>query len=158
MGQLFSTYLFYIKDSGFLNPELPARNKPIDAFLAGKFPFYTRVCNFADYRIPFTIFLIKVLRLFQFHLSQVNPFGLSCMALGRKPDLNVFQYFYEFIRSGDWYTFAQRKFVPSPSSDEKSSLNNWKDHFFWLDDLADMAWRFNDQSIDFELKEDFAFD
>ncbi|MFS7991344.1 hypothetical protein Hanom_Chr12g01069671 [Helianthus anomalus] len=38
---------------------------------------YTRVCNFANYRIPFTNFFIKVLRVFRVHLSQVNPFGLK---------------------------------------------------------------------------------
>ncbi|KAF5754688.1 hypothetical protein HanRHA438_Chr17g0804211 [Helianthus annuus] len=152
----------------FLNPKLPAQNKAVYPFLVRKFPFYTRVCNFANYRVRSTKFLIKVLWFFGVHISQVNPFGLSrinhfelsCRALNRKPDLNVFRYFYEFITARDWYTFAHRKSGPSPSSEEKSSLKNWKDHFFWLDDLClttDIAWRFKDQSVDFELKEDFIF-
>ncbi|KAJ0618311.1 hypothetical protein HanPSC8_Chr02g0057641 [Helianthus annuus] len=148
--------------------ELPARDKPIYPFLYDKFPFYTCVCNFANYRVPFTKFLIKVLRFFRVHLSKVNPFGLSrinhfeisCRALGYKPDLSVFRSFYEFITDGDWYTFAHRKGIPSPDGDEKSSLKNRKDNFFWLDDLclsAKMAWRFKDQSMDFELGENFVF-
>ncbi|KAJ0737539.1 hypothetical protein HanLR1_Chr06g0208141 [Helianthus annuus] len=152
-----------------LRPVLSAKDKIIYAFLPGKFPLYTRVCNLANYRVPFMQFLVKVLRFFRVHLCQVNPFGLSrvnhfeisCRALNQKPDLNVFRYFYEFITTGDWYTFAHRKGIPSPVGDEKSSLKNWKDKFFWLDDRglpADMSWRFKDQTMNFELGENFAFD
>ncbi|KAJ0434352.1 hypothetical protein HanRHA438_Chr17g0821501 [Helianthus annuus] len=40
-------------------------------------------------------------------------------------------------------------------------MKNWKDHFFWLDDLClpkDLPWRLKDQSMNFEIKADFAFD
>ncbi|KAJ0441272.1 hypothetical protein HanIR_Chr16g0795791 [Helianthus annuus] len=135
----------------------------------GKFPFYTLVCNFANYQVPFSRFLIRVLQFFRVHICQVNPFGLSrinhfeisCRALDRRPDLNVFRYFYEFITAGDWYTFVHRKGIPSPSSSERSSLKNWKDNFFWLDDRylpEDMGWRFKDQTMSFDLGEDFVFD
>ncbi|MFS7984888.1 hypothetical protein Hanom_Chr11g00991981 [Helianthus anomalus] len=93
------------------------------------FPFYTRVCNFANYRVPFSVFLIRVLEFYRVHICQVNPFGLSrvnhfeisCRAQGQRPDLNVFRYLYEFITTGDWYTFAHRKGFPYPSGDEWSS-------------------------------------
>ncbi|MFS7939039.1 hypothetical protein Hanom_Chr05g00446941 [Helianthus anomalus] len=51
--------------------------------------------------------------------------------------------------------------VPYPSSDERSSLKIWKDNFFWLDDRClpkDMKWRFKDQSMSFDLDDDFVFD
>ncbi|KAJ0452961.1 hypothetical protein HanHA300_Chr15g0584971 [Helianthus annuus] len=151
-----------------LNPVLPSKDEIIYPFRQGKFPLYTRVCNFANYRVPFSRFLIRVLQFFRVHISQVNPFGLgrvnhfeiSCRALDQKPDLNVFRYFYEFITAGDWYTFAHRKGIPPPSSDERSSLKNWKDNFLWLDDrclLEDMRWRFKDQTMSFDLGEDFVF-
>ncbi|MFS7992850.1 hypothetical protein Hanom_Chr12g01087121 [Helianthus anomalus] len=84
------------------------------------FPFYTRVCNFANYRVPFSRFFIRVLQFFRVHISKVNPFGLSrvshfeisCRAQDRRPDLNVFRYFYEIITVGDWYTFVHRKGIP----------------------------------------------
>ncbi|MFS7929776.1 hypothetical protein Hanom_Chr04g00336441 [Helianthus anomalus] len=103
-----------------LNPVLPTKNEIIYP-CQGKFPFYTRVCNFANYRVLFSRFLIRVLRYFWVHLCQVNPFGLSrinhfeisCKALDQKPDLDVFRYFHEFITAGDWYTFTHRKGVPS---------------------------------------------
>ncbi|MFS7935258.1 hypothetical protein Hanom_Chr05g00401351 [Helianthus anomalus] len=120
-----------------LSPVLPSKNETIYPFHQGKFPLYTRVCNFANYRVPFSRFLIRVLQFFRVHISLVNPFGLSrvnhieisCRALDQKPDLNVFRYFYEFITAGDWYTFAYRKGVPSPASDERSSLKNGKTIF-----------------------------
>ncbi|KAM0040033.1 hypothetical protein Hdeb2414_s0012g00389011 [Helianthus debilis subsp. tardiflorus] len=152
-----------------LHPMLPSKDETIYPFRQGKFPLYTRVCNFANYRIPFSRFLIRVLHFFRVHISQVNPFGLSrishfelsCHAQDRRPDLNVFQYFYEFITAGDRYAFAHRKGIPYPSSDERSSLKNWKDKFLWLDDRClpeDMRWRFKDQSMSFDLGKDFVFD
>ncbi|KAM0045869.1 hypothetical protein Hdeb2414_s0009g00309051 [Helianthus debilis subsp. tardiflorus] len=152
-----------------LYPVLPSKDETVYPFRQGKFPFYTRVCNFANYRVPFSCFLIRVLQFFRVHISQVNPFGLSrishfeisCRALDRRSDLGVFRYFYEFIMAGDWYTFAHRKGIPSPSSSERSSLKNWKDNFFWLDDRClpeDMRWRFKDQTMSFDLDEDFVFD
>ncbi|KAM0037530.1 hypothetical protein Hdeb2414_s0013g00404261 [Helianthus debilis subsp. tardiflorus] len=151
-----------------LDPVLPLKDETIYPFRQGKFPLYTRVCNFANYRVPFSRFLMKVVQFFRVHISQVDPFGLSrvnhfeisCRALNQKPDLKVFRYFYEFITAGDWYTFAHRKVIPSPSSDERSSLKNWKDNFFWLDDRClseDMRWWFKDQIMSFDLGEDFVF-
>ncbi|KAM0038087.1 hypothetical protein Hdeb2414_s0013g00410811 [Helianthus debilis subsp. tardiflorus] len=156
-----------------LNPVLPSKNETIYPFRQGKFPLYTRVCNFANYRVPFSKFLIRVLQYFRVHLCQVNPFGLSrinhfefsCWAQHQRPDLDrpdwdVFRYFYEFITAGDWYTFAHRKGLPPPSGDERSSLKNWKDNFFWLDDCClpvEMVWRFKDQTMSFDLGEDFVF-
>ncbi|MFS7939040.1 hypothetical protein Hanom_Chr05g00446951 [Helianthus anomalus] len=60
-----------------LRPVLPSKDETIYLFRQGKFPFYTRVCNFANYRVPFSRFLIRVLQFFWVHISQVNPFGLS---------------------------------------------------------------------------------
>ncbi|KAJ0770616.1 hypothetical protein HanPI659440_Chr07g0259681 [Helianthus annuus] len=151
-----------------LRPTLPSKDETIYPFQQGKFPFYTRVCNFVNYRVPFSVFLIRVLQFFRVHICQVNPFGLSrvnhfeisCRAQNQRPDLNVFRYFSEFISAGDWYTFAHRKGIPPPSGEERSSLKSWKDHFFWLDDRClpvDMVWRFKDQTMSFDLGDDFVF-
>ncbi|KAM0034184.1 hypothetical protein Hdeb2414_s0016g00494581 [Helianthus debilis subsp. tardiflorus] len=151
-----------------LHPVLPSKNETIYPFRQGKFPLYTRVYNFANYRVPFSRFFIRVLQFFRVHICQVNPFGLSrinhfevsCRAQYQRPDLDVFRYFYEFITAGDWYTFAHRKGIPPPSEDERSSLKNWKDIFFWLDDRClpvEMVWRFKDQTMSFDLGEDFVF-
>ncbi|MFS8020129.1 hypothetical protein Hanom_Chr15g01411901 [Helianthus anomalus] len=72
-----------------LRPVLPSENETIYPFRKGKFPFYTCVwfCNFSRF-IPFG-------------LSRISHFELSCRAQDRRPDLNVFRYFYEFITAGD---------------------------------------------------------
>ncbi|KAL9997270.1 hypothetical protein Hdeb2414_s0023g00630031 [Helianthus debilis subsp. tardiflorus] len=151
-----------------LNPVLPSKDEIIYPFRIGKFPLYTCVCNFVNYRVLFSEFLIRVLWFFRVHLCQVNPFGLSRVshfeiswrALNQRPDLDVFKYFYEFITAGDWYTFAHRKGIPPPSGDERSRLKNWKDNFFWLDDRClpvEMVWRFKDQTMSFDLGEDYVF-
>ncbi|KAM0034465.1 hypothetical protein Hdeb2414_s0016g00498431 [Helianthus debilis subsp. tardiflorus] len=142
--------------------------KPYILFVPRSFPC-TLACVISQITgVPFSKFLIRVLRYFRVHLCQVNPFGISrihhfeitCKALNQRPDLDVFRYFYEFSTAGDWYTFAHRKGIPSPSGDERSSLKNWKDNFFWLDDiclLVEMVWRFKDQTMSFDLGEDFVF-
>ncbi|MFS7964463.1 hypothetical protein Hanom_Chr08g00750671 [Helianthus anomalus] len=130
---------------------LPSKDETIYPFRHGKFPFYTRGSSF---------FRVHICQVNPFGLSRVNHFEISCRAQGQRPDLNVFQYFYEFISAGDWYTFAHRKGVPHISGDERSSLKKWKDHFFWLDDrclLEDMVWRFKDQTMSFDLGDDFVF-
>ncbi|MFS7966679.1 hypothetical protein Hanom_Chr09g00776631 [Helianthus anomalus] len=147
---------------------LPSKDGTIYPFRQRKFRFDTRVCNFENYRVPFSIFLIRVLQFFRVHICQVNPFGLSrvnhfeisCRAQNYRSNLDVFRYFYEFISAGDWYTFAHRKGIPPPSEEERSSLKNLKDHFFWLDNLClpeEMVWRFKDQTMSFDLGDDFVF-
>ncbi|MFS7995472.1 hypothetical protein Hanom_Chr12g01118301 [Helianthus anomalus] len=54
----------------FLNPEFPEKDRAKRPFLAEKFAFYTRVCNFANYLVPFMKFVIKVLRFFEFALPR----------------------------------------------------------------------------------------
>ncbi|MFS8025322.1 hypothetical protein Hanom_Chr16g01473591 [Helianthus anomalus] len=128
-----------------LRPVLPSKDEPIYPFRQGKFPFYTRVCNFANYRVPFSRFLIRALQIFRVHICQVNPFGLSrvnhfeisCRAQDQRPDLDVFRYFYEFITAGDWYTVAHRK-------DDRCLP-------------VEMAWRFKDQTMSFDMGDDFVF-
>ncbi|MFS7969158.1 hypothetical protein Hanom_Chr09g00805891 [Helianthus anomalus] len=73
VNQFLETY--HISES--LNPTLPEPNRAINSLLLGKFAFYTRVCDFANYRVHFTKFLMKVMNFHEVHISQVNPFGLS---------------------------------------------------------------------------------
>ncbi|MFS7937637.1 hypothetical protein Hanom_Chr05g00429941 [Helianthus anomalus] len=140
--------IIWLRDPVDPHPVLSSKDETTYPFRQGKFPFYTRVCNFANYRIPFSRFLLRVLQFFRVHISQVNPLGLSrisdfelsCRAQDRRPDLDG---------------------IHPPSSDERSNLKNWKDNFFWLDDRClpeDMSWRFKDQSMSFDLGDDFIFD
>ncbi|KAJ0796310.1 hypothetical protein HanPI659440_Chr04g0160731 [Helianthus annuus] len=99
--------------------------------------------DYCNYRIPLTKFLIDVLMFHEVHLSQMNPFGLakkvcqfelSCLGLGSDQDMDVFRAFYRLNRTGDWYTFKVRNKNATCFSWITSSLKDWKDCFFLVDD------------------------
>ncbi|KAJ0540175.1 hypothetical protein HanRHA438_Chr08g0369641 [Helianthus annuus] len=123
-------------------------------------------CN---YRLPLTKFLVEVLMFHEVHLSQMNPFGLAkvcqfelaCRGLESDPDLHVFRAFYKLNQSGDWYIFEIRKKNTCCYSWITTSLKNWKDHFFLVDDRCvptDMTWRLKRSRLPDPLPEDFEFD
>ncbi|KAJ0559836.1 hypothetical protein HanHA300_Chr06g0204801 [Helianthus annuus] len=98
------------------------------------------------------------------HLSQMNPFGLAkvcqfelaCRGLELDPDLDVFRAFYKLNQTGDWYTFEVWNKNATCFSWITSSLNDWKDCFFLVDDRCvptEMAWRPRRS----HLPEDFQF-
>ncbi|KAJ0623647.1 hypothetical protein HanIR_Chr01g0034501 [Helianthus annuus] len=125
-----------------LHPVLPAKDTAIYPFVQGKIGVYTRMFDYCNYRLPLTKFLIDVLMFHEVNLSQMNPFGLakvcqfelSCRGLGSDPDLDVFRAFYKLNQSGDWYTFETRNKNACCYSWITSSLKDWKDHFFLVDD------------------------
>ncbi|MFS8027597.1 hypothetical protein Hanom_Chr16g01500581 [Helianthus anomalus] len=80
-----------------LNPVLPTKDTAIYPFVPGKIGVYTRMFDYCNYRLPLTKYLIVVLLFHEFHLSQMNPFGLAkvchfelaCRGLNSDLDLNV---------------------------------------------------------------------
>ncbi|KAJ0753263.1 hypothetical protein HanPI659440_Chr09g0333701 [Helianthus annuus] len=124
-----------------LHPILPEKDKAIYPFVPGK---------------------IGV------HLSQMNPFGLAkvcqfelaCRSLDSDPDLDVFLALYKLNRSGDWYTFEVRKKNACCYSWITTSLKDWKNRFFLVDDRcvpAEMTWRLKRSSLPPPLPKDFVF-
>ncbi|MFS7966519.1 hypothetical protein Hanom_Chr09g00774671 [Helianthus anomalus] len=151
-----------------LNPILPAKDTAIYPFVPGKIGVYTRMFNYCNYRLPLTKFLIEVLLFHEVHLSQMNPlclakvchFELACHGLDSDPDLNVFRAFYELNRSGSWYTFEVRKKNECCYTWITSSLKDWKDRFFLVDDRCvppEMTWRLKKSRLPDPLPKDFAF-
>ncbi|MFS7998184.1 hypothetical protein Hanom_Chr12g01150751 [Helianthus anomalus] len=129
-----------------LNPTLPEKDTTIYPFIPGKIGVYTRMFDYCNYRLPLTKCLVRVLMFHEVHLSQMNPFGLAkvcqielaCRGLDSEPDLDNASCY-------SWIT---------------SSLKDWKDHFFWVDDRcvqADMVWRPRRSSLPRPLPEDFNF-
>ncbi|MFS7954023.1 hypothetical protein Hanom_Chr07g00625431 [Helianthus anomalus] len=135
-----------------LHHVLSEKDTPIYPFPLGMIGVYTRLFDYCNYCLPLTTFLIDVLLFHEVHLSQVNPFGLvnvchfelSCRDLGSDPDLEVFRAFYRLNRSGSWFTFEVRNKNSCCYSWITTSLKDWKDRFFWVDDRCDpaeMTWR-----------------
>ncbi|KAF5790058.1 hypothetical protein HanXRQr2_Chr09g0378561 [Helianthus annuus] len=87
--------------------------------------------------------------------------GVYTRILESDPDLDVFRALYKLNRSGDWYTFEARKKNACCYSWITTSLKDWKDRFFLVDDRcvpAEMAWRPKRSSLPGPLPEDFEFD
>ncbi|MFS7898201.1 hypothetical protein Hanom_Chr00s018149g01757911 [Helianthus anomalus] len=136
-----------------LNPVLPKKNTPIYPFVPGKIGIYT----------------LGVLLFHEVHLTQVNPFGLAkishfelaCRSLGSEPDLDVFRAFYKLNRSGNWYTLEVRDKSSCCYTWITSSIKDWKDHFFLVDDRCVpefMTWRIKKSKLPLPLPEDFSYD
>ncbi|MFS8034372.1 hypothetical protein Hanom_Chr17g01580381 [Helianthus anomalus] len=135
-----------------LHPVLPKKDTPIYPFVPGKIGIYTRFFYYCNCRLPLTKFLVGVLLFHEVHLTQVNPFGLAkvchfelaCRGLGSEPDLNVFRAFYKLNWSGNWYTFEVRDKNSCCYTWITTSIKDWKDHFFLVDDRCIpefMTWR-----------------
>ncbi|KAM0019314.1 hypothetical protein Hdeb2414_s0026g00684021 [Helianthus debilis subsp. tardiflorus] len=150
-----------------LNPIFPEKDKAIYPFVPGKIGVYTRMFDYCNYRLPLTKFFIRVLMFHEFHLSQMNPFGLAkvcqfevaCRSLDSDPDLDVFRAPYKLNRSSDWYTFEVRE-KNACYSWITTCQKDWKDRFFLVDDRCvptEMTWRLKRSSLPGPLPEDFEF-
>ncbi|GKG15301.1 hypothetical protein Tco_0354901, partial [Tanacetum coccineum] len=58
-----------------LHPKFPGPQEPIVEFPEGKFGVYTKVFEFANFRIPISQFLFDILGHYQIHLSQLSVIG-----------------------------------------------------------------------------------
>ncbi|MFS7987140.1 hypothetical protein Hanom_Chr11g01018931 [Helianthus anomalus] len=151
-----------------LHPILPKKDTPIYPFVPGKIGVYTCLFEYCNYLLPLTKFLIEVLLFHEVHLSQMNPFGLAkvchfelaCRGLGSDPDLDVLRAFNKLNRSGSWYTFEVRKKNAYCYTWITTSLKDWKDRFFLVDDRCvptDTIWRLKRSRLPPPLPEDFEF-
>ncbi|GJR16862.1 hypothetical protein Tco_0965389, partial [Tanacetum coccineum] len=134
---------YYIPDE--VHPVAPGRDNTITQFPEGKVGVYTRFFDYCGYRIPFTKFLMAVLRYFRIHISQLSPFGAARVShfevltrvLDLAPSVTVFRAFYTRTYSDGLFSFAKRS-PSSPSCFPKppDSIKNWSDHFFWVDAIV----------------------
>ncbi|MFS8003432.1 hypothetical protein Hanom_Chr13g01213911 [Helianthus anomalus] len=151
-----------------LHHVLPEKDTPIYPFVPGKIGVYTRMFDYCNYRLPLTKFLVEVLLFHEVHLTQVNSFGLAkvchfelaCHGFDSDPDLNVFWVFYKLNRPDNWYTFEVRNKNSCCYSWIISSLKDWKDRFFLVDDrciLPEMSWRLKRSRLPDPHPKDFEF-
>nr|GEV09280.1 hypothetical protein [Tanacetum cinerariifolium] len=114
-------------DPNFRMINLPTKDTPIG--------IYSRIFDSSGVRIPFSSFLLAVLKYFKVHISQLVPLGLSKVI--------TFEV--------DWISFAKHG-DPAPMRMEvaKSRLKLWKEKFFLIDGRAipfHMPWRHPDSCI-----------
>ncbi|GJV38331.1 hypothetical protein Tco_1410808 [Tanacetum coccineum] len=97
-----------LPDPNFRMINLPAEDTAIS--------IYTRIFDSSGVRIPFSSFLLAVLKYFKVHISQIVPLGLSkvitfevlCRSLNIEPTVTLFRVFQTLSKQGDWFSFAKR--------------------------------------------------
>ncbi|GKA41913.1 hypothetical protein Tco_0734573 [Tanacetum coccineum] len=140
-----------LPDSNFRMINLPAGDTTIG--------IYSRIFDSSGVRIPFSSFLLAVLKYFKVHISQLVPLGLTkvitfevlCRSLGIEPTVTLFRVFQTLSKPGDWFSFAKRGgSAPVCMEVTKSGLNKWKEKIFLIDRRAipfHMPWRHPDSCI-----------
>ncbi|GJW23259.1 hypothetical protein Tco_0033881 [Tanacetum coccineum] len=103
---------------------------------------YHRMFDFFGVRIPFSSFLLTLIKHYRVHFSQLGPLGLNkvitfevlCRSLQIKPTVTLFRVFQTLCKQADWFSFAKRR---APSSvcidDNRSCMKHWKSGFFFID-------------------------
>ncbi|GJV42101.1 hypothetical protein Tco_1420541 [Tanacetum coccineum] len=121
----------------YLRPRLPDPNFRMINLLVGDtaIGIYSRIFDSLGVRIPFSSFLLAVLKYFKVHISQLVPLGVSKV----------------ITFEGDWFSFVKRG-DPAPMCMEvaKSWLKLWKEKFFLIDRRAipfHMPWIHPDSCI-----------
>ncbi|GJU08828.1 hypothetical protein Tco_1125258 [Tanacetum coccineum] len=97
-----------LPDSNFRMINLPAGDTAIGV--------YSRIFDSSGVRIPFSSFLLAVLKYFKVHISQLVPLGLAkvitfevlCRSLDIEPTVTLFRVFQTLSKQGDWFSFAKR--------------------------------------------------
>ncbi|GKE87062.1 hypothetical protein Tco_1564537, partial [Tanacetum coccineum] len=119
-------------------------------------------------RVPFSKFLLNVIKFFKVHISQIVPLGLNrvvnfeifCRALHITPRVVLFRVFYTLCKQGDWFSFSRRRGAPQCFYEHWTGLKEWKEHFFLIDRRAipmAMPWRHRLSCVKFPVpcKEDY---
>ncbi|GJU14041.1 hypothetical protein Tco_1136437 [Tanacetum coccineum] len=111
----------------------------------GKIGVYTRFFEYANFRLPFSTFLVDVLRYFRINLSQlsviaaaeVSHFEILCRVYSIEPMVGLFRCFYVNSKNKGWMYFSKRSDNSSVCYTKPlDSLKYWNDHFFWVDAFA----------------------
>jgi hypothetical protein len=127
-----------------VHPELPDVDACIADFPDGKIGVYTRFFEYANQRVPISLFLSNVLNFYHLHISQLHCIGASkisnfevnCRLLAVNPTLNLFRAFYHTTWSHGWVSFAKHAGRLQCYTDKVDSLRNWRENFFWVDDMV----------------------
>ena len=99
-----------------MRPEAPDVNACIADFPEGKIGLYTKFFEYANYRVPISIFLSDLLNHYRLHISQlycigaakVSNFEVNCRLLVIEPTIALFRVFYHTTWSNGWVSFAKR--------------------------------------------------
>lgn len=106
-----------------LHPRLPPAEFTMNNLPPDAIGLYEQYFAFSGVRVPFSTFLLRVIRHFQVHISQLVPIGLNrlvmfevyCRSLEIEPSVNLFRVFYTLNNQGHWFSFQRRTEGGGPS-------------------------------------------
>ncbi|GJT43587.1 hypothetical protein Tco_0952302 [Tanacetum coccineum] len=138
---------YYIPSA--LHPVVPAADASIADFPVGKVGVYTRFFEFANQRVPLSLFMCNVLNHYRLHISQLHCIGaakitnfeVNCRLLAIHPTVHLFRAFYHTSWSNGWVSFAKRAGRLQCYTEKLDALRRWREMFFWVDDAL-VPWDF----------------
>lgn len=127
-----------------VHPEAPDVDACIADFPEGKIGLYTKFFEYANYRVPISIFLNDLLNHYRLHISQlhyigaakVSNFEINCRLLAIEPTISLFRSFYHTSWSNGWVSFSKRPGKIQCYTEKVDALKNWREYFFWVDDAV----------------------
>ena len=127
-----------------LHPEVPVATASIADFPEGKIGVYTRFFEFANQRVPISLFLCYILNFYHLHISQLHCIGaakitnfeINCRLLAINPSINLFRAFYHTTWTNGWVSFSKRAGRLQCYTDKLNALRSWREKFFWVDDIV----------------------
>ena len=144
-----------------LHPRLPPSGFVMSGINPSKvIGLYYHFFTISGVRVPFSKFLLNVIKFFKVHISQIVPLGLNritnfelfCRALPIIPRVVLFRVFYTLCKQGDWFSFSRLRGAPQCFYERWSGLKEWKDRFFLIDRRAipmAMPWRHRHSCVKF---------
>ncbi|GJV48417.1 hypothetical protein Tco_1438629 [Tanacetum coccineum] len=144
-----------------LHPVVVSSEWTMDRLTDEYIGLYEQFFEFVGLRVPFSTFLLAVIRHFHVHISQLVPLGLTrltlfelyCRSLDIVPSVTLFRVFYKLSKQGDWFSFEKRAgkdFRGKILNETFSCMKKWKGRFFFIDRRAipdAMCWRHHDSDI-----------
>ncbi|GJU07091.1 hypothetical protein Tco_1123521 [Tanacetum coccineum] len=132
-----------------LHPVVPAASASIADFPEGKVGVYTRFFEFANQRVPLSLFMCNVLNHYRLHISQlhcigaakISNFEVNCRLLAINPTVHLFRAFYHTSWSNGWVSFSKRVGRLQCYTEKLDVLRRWREMFFWVDDAL-VPWDF----------------
>ncbi|GJU98746.1 hypothetical protein Tco_1328017 [Tanacetum coccineum] len=132
-----------------LHPVVPAASASIADFPEGKVGVYTRFFEFANQRVPLSLFMCNVLNYYRLHISQMHCIGaakitnfeVNCRLLAINPTVHLFRAFYHTSWSNGWVSFSKRAGRLQCYTEKLDALRRWREMFFWVDDAL-VPWDF----------------
>lgn len=130
-----------------VHPEAPDVDACIADFPEGKIGLYTKFFEYANYRVPISIFLSDLLNHYRLHISQlhcigaakVSNFEVNYRLLVIEPTVALFRSFYHTTWSNGWVSFVKRQGALQCYTEKVDALKNWREYFFWVDDVVSLS-------------------